>query len=138
MYSMHKTVADKLADESCVLLLYSEINRRSGTSSRAVKPKDYASIQRCAEMLTLPVADNNERVTVLRALQRRDLADILDQPDAANDRSGRNAHPVGLVVERDVPAHDGELQNAASLGHTLDRLDDHAHGVGLFRIAEIE
>jgi hypothetical protein len=37
---------------------------------------------------------------------------------------------VGLVVERDVAAHDGEVERAAGLGHAFDGADDLAHDLG--------
>ena len=64
----------------------------------------------------------NDRVALAPAAG--DVADVGDEPDAADDRSGRDCPPVGLVVERDVAGDDGDAQCLAGLRHPLDRLGE--------------
>ena len=66
------------------------------------------------------------------------LLKILDQPDPTDHRRRGIPTPSVSLYKRHVPAHDWELQHAASFGHPLDRLHDHPHRVGFFWVAEIE
>jgi len=64
------------------------------------------------------------------------MADVFDDADrpisAWQDRAA-----FGLIVERDVARHDGEVERLAGLGHAHDGAGELAHDLGLLRIAEI-
>ena len=61
-----------------------------------------------------------------------------DEADAGNGRGRQDADAIGLVVERDIAGNDGEFEEAAGLADAFESADELAHGLRLFRIAEIE
>ena len=73
-----------------------------------------------------------------RRQPRRDLRDVADEPDAADDRRRRDRAAVGLVVERDVAGDDRDAELLGGLGDALDRLRELPADLGLLRVAEVE
>ena len=65
------------------------------------------------------------------------LADVLDHADRADGRRRQDRTALGLVVERDVARHDGEVEHLAGLGHAHDGAGELAHDLGLLRVAEV-
>ncbi len=63
---------------------------------------------------------------------------VVEQADAADGGRRQDAAAVGLVVERDVARHDGEVERPAGLADAADAADELAHGLRPLRIAEIE
>ena len=83
-------------------------------------------------------AEKDQFVTGLRAFKRCDFRHVFDEANAANNRGRRDRDAVRLVIEGDVTGHDREVQLATGGCHALNRFHDIAHGVRLFRVAEIE
>ncbi len=81
-------------------------------------------------------AGEQDHVSVAPAL--RHVAHVLEQPDAADDRSRVDRATVGLVVERDIAGHDRHAQRLASLRHPLDRLGELPGDLALLGVAEVE
>ena len=61
-----------------------------------------------------------------------------DEPDAADDRGGRDRAPAGLVVERDVAGDDGDAELVGGPGDALDRLLELPRDLRLLGAAEVE
>src|SRR5207247_10160742 len=68
----------------------------------------------------------------------RNLADVGDETDAADHRRGGDRPPVGLVVERDVPRDDGDVERLGGRRDALDRLGELPADLRFLRIAEVE
>src|SRR5262249_4357242 len=68
----------------------------------------------------------------------RNRAHVLNDANAADNRRGRDGAAVGLVVERDVPRDDRDLQRRGWLRDPVDRLCQLPTDLGLLRVAEVE
>ena len=64
-------------------------------------------------------------------------ADIRQKPDAADRRRRQDALAVGLVVERDIAGDDRVVERQAGFAHAFDAVDELAHDLRPFRIAEV-
>ena len=69
---------------------------------------------------------------------RTDLADILDEPDHTEDGRRMDGNALGIVVEADVAAGDGDLEGFAGLGQPGDGLLELPHDLGLLGIPEVQ
>ena len=63
---------------------------------------------------------------------------IGDEANAGNRRSRQDTDTIGLVVERDIARNDGEFEETAGFADAFESANELAHGLRLFRIAEIE
>src|SRR5438270_13657968 len=89
------------------------------------------------------MADQDELLAFRLERDGRAVLPVLEQSDAADCRRGEDGEAasvftLGLVVERDVAAHDGEVERAAGFGHAGDAADELAHDLGPLRVAEVE
>ena len=97
----HSSSADAGAHEIADALLMGEVDRRRGAFFAA---KELAEIDRLAEMAA-PVgrgAGKEDRFALCLEGKRSELADVVEESDAADRRGRRDRGAVGLVVERDI------------------------------------
>src|SRR5207253_9022500 len=60
----------------------------------------------------------------------------LHESDNTDDGRGVDAFAEGFIVEADVAAGDRGVEEAAGVGHALDRLHQLRHDLGPVRVAE--
>ena len=125
---------NQVADEVADLAFQRQVHRRRRADFLA---QHLPQIHRGAQLAD-GGSDQHPVVAVLHAGEVGAEGVVGDQADGADGGGRRNGCAVGLVVERDVAAHDREVQLAAGLGHALDGADDLAHDLGPLRIAEVE
>src|SRR5258707_15123190 len=97
--------------------------------ARALSPANRA-VQRTVE--------EKNRVARVLEMGRRDVLRIADDPDDAH--RGRRVDRAGgrLIVEADVAAGDRDVERAATLGESVDRLLKLVEIFRIVRIAEVE
>ena len=83
-------------------------------------------------------ADQNDHLAFGRETDLRHPGPVHDQADTADGRCWQNALSIRLVVKRDVAGHDREVERAAGFADTFYRVDELAHDLGPFGVAEVE
>ena len=68
----------------------------------------------------------------------RDEPHVRDEPDAPDDRRRRDRVAVGVVVEGNVPGHDGNRQGLSRLRNPFDRLLQLPRDFGLLGRTEVQ
>src|SRR5262249_56830787 len=81
--------------------------------------------------------DQKARLILAFESDRHRFAKLIEQTHTADRRGRQNGAPIGLVVERDVARHDGELERAAGFTDAAHAVDELPHNLRPLRIAEI-
>src|ERR1035437_5948047 len=91
-----------------------------------------------ANLVAGPCAAQQDH-TAARVLERNcHWGSGFHQPHDADDGRGVDAAAEGFVVEADIAAGDGRVEEAAGLGHAFDGLDELGHDFGALGVAEVE
>ena len=142
----HQPRSDQLADEQPGIALERQVDGRRKTFLAAM---DLAQPQRLAELPALRIgngpnfgADQVDGFAPCLERHGGHFVIIVDQADAANGGGGQDggsaARGLAFIVEADVPAHDREIEYAASLTHAFEAADELRHDFRPLRVAEIE
>ena len=84
------------------------------------------------------VAEQDDRVARVLKGVAGDVIHVLHDADHADDRCGVDRHAIRLVVERNVTARDGGLEELAGLGHGQHGLPKLVVDVGFERVSEVQ
>src|SRR4051794_39304960 len=92
--------------------------------------------------MAVAVPDQDQMVACALERDGGTLRPIVEQAHAADCGCGKDraaaARRLALIVERDVAAHDGEVEPAAGVAHATQCLDELSHDFGPLRIAEVQ
>src|SRR5665213_4083965 len=126
MHGVNLARSDEAAHEFPIAPLGGEIDGWR----RAVLPTEQLTQIEAGSELAVTDADHQLSIPVAHRREVRPRGVVDDQPHGADGRGGWNGDTIGLVVERDIAAHDREVERPARLAHAVDGPDDLAHDLG--------
>src|SRR2546423_1930371 len=83
-------------------------------------------------------ADEDDRIALLRETRTDPNGDVVEQPDDADLRRGRDRAGRRFVVERDVAARDRQAQGATGVAEAADTFGQLPESFGPRRITVVE
>ena len=131
-----QTLAGESDEELLQACLGAEVDGRSARD-RAVFEREILAARERA-IVGRGCAEQEDGVALAGERGAERVAGVVEQANGPDDGRGVDGLTLGLVVERDVPTHDGHAQGAASVGHATDALLQLVVDLRLLRVAEVE